>query len=243
MSNKIDKKLVPILASIQETRELLPGEPVTDNLLQLYFDRIKEALDELNKKLRDINTKSVLIVQKAGQPTDEIFEHKLDDAIKQIEKTSGGILYYVDEIFKNPGRYSAAILETTRQIGANALLMQRQLRRVTSSVYWFFRSWKFAILLLVIGFLAVAAVGAYRAKSGGESGKPRVQSVGEQFQNDAKELRDAATSTDGLDRGVKVMKQLNEIGQLFPTILVAIASMLTAVKGILAAVQALKPKS
>jgi hypothetical protein len=243
MSNKIDKRLVPIFASIQKTRKLLPGEPVTDRLLQLYFDGIKERLDELNKILRDIDTESVLIVQKAGQPTDEIFEHKLAAAIERIEKRSSGILYYVGEIFKNPGKYSAAILETTRQIGANARLMRRQLKRVTNSLYWFFRSWKFAILLLVIGFLAVAAVGAYRAKSGGESGEPRVQSVGEQFQNDAKELRDAADSTTGLDRVVKVTKQLDEIGQLAPAILVAIASMLTAVKGILAALHALKPKN
>jgi uncharacterized membrane protein YfbV (UPF0208 family) len=233
MPNRIDKRLAPILRDVKGSRDLLPNEPVTDD--QLYFDWIRGALDEIEKTLEAIDTKKVIVVQKAGKPTDDILEEKLRKAIKQIDDTHG-ILYSVDEIFKNQIKHSAEILDRTRQIRATALTMRRQLKRVTSSVYWFFRSWKLVVLLFVIGFLLIAAVGVYRA----ESGKPPVQAVTEQFQKDTEKLRRAATNTTGLERVVKVTEQLKEMGQLVPAILVAVASMLTAVKGIWAAVQAFK---
>jgi hypothetical protein len=239
MPNKIDKRLAPALRNVERTRALLPSEPVTD---ELYFGWIKERLDEIEKILRAIETTKVVVVQRAGKPTDEIFESKVRDAIEQIDREYG-ILYSADEIFKNQAKHSTETLDKVGQIRANALTMRRQLKRAISSIYWFFRSWKFVLLLFVIGFLAIGAVGVYRAESRSESGKPRAQAVTEQFQKDTKELRNVATNTTGFERVVKVTEQLNEIGQLIPAILVAIASILTTAKGVLAAVQAFKQKT
>jgi hypothetical protein len=236
MPNKIAKRLAPILQNVERSRALLPHEPPTHD--QLDFDRIKRALGEIEKTLQEIDTHKVLIVQKAGKPTADIFENKLRNAIKQIEDPYGGILDSVDDIFKNQINHSAEILDKTGQIRNNALKMRRQLKRVTRWLFWFLRSWKPVLLLFVIGFLAIAAVSLHRA----ESGKPPVQAVTERFQKDTEQLRNVATNTTGLERVVKVTEQLKEMGQLVPAILVAFASTLTALRAVWAGLQAFKPK-
>jgi hypothetical protein len=239
MINKIDRRLVPIFRNVKETRALLPHDSGTgDQLYQLYIRWIKEALDQIETILRNIDTERVLVVKKARKPTEDIFDKKLREAIGYVQG-SNGILYSVDQIFGEPAKHSAKVLDQMRKIRANALTIRRQIKCMTSWLCSFFHSWKPIVVLFLIAFVFIVAVSFHSA----EKGKPPVQAVAERFQKDAQQLHGAAANATGLERVAKVATELKEIGQLVPAILVAIASALTAVKGISTGVQALKRKS
>lgn len=235
MPNKIDRRLTPILKKIEKSRTLLAQEPMKND--ENSFKLIKDGLDEIEKILRGIDTKRVLVLRKAGQLTDAIFEKELKRAIEKIDGTIG-ILYGINRIFNNHVSHSTEVLDLTRKIRENTLSMRRELKLVPRPLLRFLRSWKPVVVLLIVGLLGLAAVLFHRS----EGGKPPIQAVTERLQKDTQDLRSAAVQTNGLDRIVKVTEQLGKMGQLVPTILVALASTLTALKGLGAASQAFRKK-
>lgn len=195
-----------------------------------------QALREIRKILEAIRQKQVqiLTMKRTGQSTASIYEDNLGGAIDGIDGTYG-VLPCTAEIISNttnpPSDTSLGLLEDVRNRARRIL---RQLKRMQKPALRWTKLSRIALILIIIGLLAIPIFYARRASvSSGSASIP--QAVKTQISADKAAVQKALNEPGKSDvgRSISALETVAKAMSLIPTLLIGLAFLFAALQYLL----------